>query len=123
MLVSPYEVKGTYTTAYSAYRREIISARGGKCEACPSRTKLTIHHLDGCGLNNAPENLQVLCEECHKVLNNNGNGNGISKEINISVSPALMEGLVINLWTHKITVDQWNDLKQIVDGLIRNEQL
>jgi 5-methylcytosine-specific restriction endonuclease McrA len=36
------------------------------CEFCTTTKNLTIHHKDGNPTNNQPENLQVLCDYCHK---------------------------------------------------------
>lgn len=59
-----------YTHASSA-KSHLIKARGHKCEDC-DRTKwkkqdipLEIHHIDGDRTNNAYENLQLLCPNCH----------------------------------------------------------
>ena len=36
------------------------------CECCGSPLRLVIHHIDEDWTNNAPENLQTLCDSCHK---------------------------------------------------------
>ena len=36
------------------------------CEQCGKQARrLTVHHIDGCGLNNNLINLVVLCSSCH----------------------------------------------------------
>lgn len=52
----------------SAWRKEQIEALGGKCEQCGSTDKLTVHHKDGNFTNNAPENLELLCDKHHKKV-------------------------------------------------------
>jgi len=36
------------------------------CESCNSTAKLHAHHCDENWRNNAPDNLQTLCESCHR---------------------------------------------------------
>lgn len=35
------------------------------CNRCPATTKLEVHHKDRNWRNNAPENLEKLCRDCH----------------------------------------------------------
>ena len=37
-----------------------------KCEICGGSKTLQRHHKDGNRLNNSAENVQILCQECHK---------------------------------------------------------
>jgi 5-methylcytosine-specific restriction endonuclease McrA len=48
-------------------RQEAARTRAGSCELCPSTRRLHVHHRlrIGNGGNHRPENLQVLCENCH----------------------------------------------------------
>jgi len=54
-------------------KEEAIKRAGGKCEKCGATTDLEVHHiipLNGekrvWNVKNRPENLIVLCHECHK---------------------------------------------------------
>ena len=54
----------------------LINLRGRKCEKCGLEKwnnqpiPLEIHHIDGDHLNNALDNLQILCCNCHALTNN-----------------------------------------------------
>lgn len=37
-----------------------------KCETCGGTTILQRHHIDRDPTNNVPQNVQILCQECHK---------------------------------------------------------
>lgn len=57
-------------------KRYLVMERGWKCEIC-NLTKwnnedipLELHHIDGDGLNNIKENLQLLCPNCHAQTDN-----------------------------------------------------
>lgn len=54
---------------WRAFRREIVTARGGKCEICQAWGRLDVHHLTyerlGC---ERPEDVLVVCRECHEAL-------------------------------------------------------
>lgn len=39
-----------------------------KCLRCPSTYKLQRHHKDGDATNNAPDNVEILCRQCHRAL-------------------------------------------------------
>lgn len=112
------DVKGNLSAAWSSYRKALIAERGKRCESCSSKADLTVHHKDGCGLNNGSDNLQILCSKCHKLVN----GNGISIDITVAVATDATKGILIQLWQHKIDENQWADLKLIVDGLIQVEK-
>lgn len=64
----------------------IMGIRGNVCEVCKQSyinpyTKLSIlqiHHIDGDASNNHPENLQVLCPNCHAMTENFGSRNKFS---------------------------------------------
>ena len=60
----------TYTPQQGDYSREYRKASGYKCQLCKvdcsMHTRLLhLHHRDGDPSNNAKENLQVLCVDCH----------------------------------------------------------
>jgi len=38
---------------------------GTRCMACGARTNIQRHHVDEDRGNNAPENIQFLCQTCH----------------------------------------------------------
>ena len=56
-------------------RRYLISLRGNKCEKCgwhevnqtTGLVPLQMEHVDGDWKNNRPENLQLLCPNCHSL--------------------------------------------------------
>jgi len=62
----------------TSIRRYLIEKANFKCEQCgfsginPSshRTVLEIHHIDGNYRNNRPDNLKVLCPNCHAMTPN-----------------------------------------------------
>lgn len=45
--------------------RQAQLKRRPACERCRSRTDLDVHHRDGDPTNNAPQNLETLCNDCH----------------------------------------------------------
>jgi len=54
--------------------KENLCKEVGHCENCKATDKkLTVHHIVplGSGGSNERENLQILCEDCHKVHHNN----------------------------------------------------
>lgn len=72
----------------SCVRTYLLEKADHKCEVCgwnkinPTTGKcpLEINHLDGNATNNRPENLQVICPNCHSLTStwkalNKGNGN------------------------------------------------
>ena len=70
--------------AISRYiRRYFIGKYGEKCQRCGWRERnpvtgkvpLTIDHIDGDCLNNAENNLKLLCPNCHSLTPNYGNLN------------------------------------------------
>lgn len=64
-------------------RNYLIETRGNKCEQCgwdkkhpvDNRPILNVDHIDGDARNNRPENLRVLCPNCHAMTNTFGNRN------------------------------------------------
>lgn len=65
----------------------LIKNRGHQCEDCKNKEwkcqpiNLTIHHVDGDSTNNLPENLQLLCWNCHSMTPNYGSKNKNSSRI------------------------------------------
>lgn len=67
---------------YSQYSRgarlrpHLIRERGNQCECCKLThwlelpIKIEVHHIDGVRGNNAKENLQLLCPNCHSFTSN-----------------------------------------------------
>lgn len=61
-----------------SWKGEEVSVSGGRvranrmyeaiqCERCPDTHRVQRHHVDGDPTNNAPENIRILCELCHKA--------------------------------------------------------
>jgi len=81
-------------TLSATIRKYLIKQANNQCELCgwnkinpiTNLVPLEIHHIDGNYLNNKPENLQVLCPNCHsltpnyKRLNNSARERGIRKK-------------------------------------------
>lgn len=73
--------KGWQFLLKNPIRAWLIARAGNKCEKCgwsevnqfTEKSPLQIHHLDGKASNNRPENLQVLCPNCHSLTENFGN--------------------------------------------------
>lgn len=63
--------------------RWLFARAGNKCESCSwsvlnnftKKIPLQIHHIDGMADNNRPENLKVLCPNCHSLTENFGHRN------------------------------------------------
>ena len=59
-------------------RKYLLEKNNYKCQCCgwgeinpvTKKVPLEIHHIDGDYLNNKPENLQVLCPNCHSLTPN-----------------------------------------------------
>lgn len=64
-------------------RLKLIKKAGGKCENCgiDDPVVLTIHHKDGNPRNDNPDNLQVLCYNCHIRLHRQGGTTKLQEEI------------------------------------------
>lgn len=59
----------TFKTGISTYRRRTLRARGTKCERCGVAAygrNIHVHHKDRDRKNNEPDNLEVVCWDCHK---------------------------------------------------------
>jgi hypothetical protein len=57
-------------------KRQLLKVRGNQCELCRLESwrdrpiVVELHHIDGDRTNNVPENLQLLCPNCHSVTDN-----------------------------------------------------
>lgn len=76
--------KGAYNNKFGAcvtIKKYIIKQRGHRCERCLNTEWLTepiplnLHHEDGDAYNNKPDNLLLLCLNCHGLTSNYGNRN------------------------------------------------
>jgi predicted HTH transcriptional regulator len=47
------------------YREIAFALHGKECQRCGSNDEIEVHHRDRNRSNNSPENLEVLCHECH----------------------------------------------------------
>lgn len=64
-------------------RRYLFEKYNGKCQVCgwgevneyTGNVPLQVHHVDGDSTNNRPENLQLLCPNCHSLTENFGKRN------------------------------------------------
>lgn len=64
-------------------RRYLFNEYNCSCQLCgwnkvnqfTGRVPLQVHHIDGDCLNNRPENLQLLCPNCHSLTENFGSRN------------------------------------------------
>lgn len=80
-------LRGEYQTS-NYIRRYLFEKNNNKCEICgwgkmnkyTKKIPLQIHHIDGDYLNNKPENLMLICPNCHSLTDSYGSlnkGNGI----------------------------------------------
>jgi hypothetical protein len=61
---------------WKAKRRAAILKAGRQCEQCGNSHRLEVHHLTYERFKNeAPEDLVVLCRECHQATHGNGDDN------------------------------------------------
>lgn len=66
-----------------AVKNYLFEIHNSSCEKCgwnevnpyTGRVPLQIHHIDGNCMNNKPENLQLLCPNCHSLTENFGSRN------------------------------------------------
>ena len=66
------------------YREPLVELLGGECAACNRESGLEIHHIDGDRWNNDPDNLTLLCPDCH--LDEHGRGSGGVSRHTLSLS-------------------------------------
>ena len=63
----------TYAGKTSTIKRALIAKRGHRCERCGltewqgQPIPLQVHHCNGCNQDNDPDNLQLLCPNCHSL--------------------------------------------------------
>lgn len=55
-----------YKTGIGTYSKRAFDHYGRKCNRCPSKQKLLVHHKDEDRSNNELDNLEVLCKRCHQ---------------------------------------------------------
>ena len=76
--------RGSFRDALSQYvRRWLIETRGEKCEKCgwkevntkTGKIPLQIDHIDGDYRRTVPENLEILCPNCHSLTPTYGGSN------------------------------------------------
>jgi 5-methylcytosine-specific restriction endonuclease McrA len=53
--------------ALMAQRERALRAGGKRCQQCAAPPPLELHHRDGDVTNNQPDNLRLLCRDCHRV--------------------------------------------------------
>ena len=81
------KISGSAPQIPSKIEKWIKSQKGEQCWQCgwkevslfTKRIPLHIHHIDGHYMNNRPENLMLLCPNCHSLTGTHGslnNGNG-----------------------------------------------
>lgn len=80
--------KGTRGKTQTSHiiRRWVIKTRGEKCQQCgwaerhpqTGHVPIELHHIDGVWDNNRPENLQLLCPNCHALTSTFRNLNCVS---------------------------------------------
>lgn len=55
----------SYPNALIKKIKNKLIEKKGKCDLCSKTDKLELHHLDYNRYHNNPENLKLLCRECH----------------------------------------------------------
>jgi hypothetical protein len=76
-LISGSKKNGKFS---SAVKRWLMETSGSACSKCgwsevntySNTIPLEVHHLDGDSSNNRPENLQLLCPNCHSLTSTHG---------------------------------------------------
>ena len=96
---------GTYKSSFSGnkmLKRYLIENKGNKCEKCNNskwmgeNIPLNVHHEDGDATNNKPENLKLLCLNCHGLTKNFGRKNKSTRTYRYAKS---MQALIVSpLW-------------------------
>lgn len=67
------EIKWEEYKTTSGLKIRLVSERGHMCEVCGNswwleeKIPLELHHVDGNRVNNLPDNLQLLCPNCHAM--------------------------------------------------------
>ena len=81
---------------WSAIKSILFEDRGNKCEVCGisewngKSLSLEIDHIDGIHTNNNPNNLRIICPNCHSQTNtykarNKGNGRASRRAISYTM--------------------------------------
>ena len=94
---------GDYGTS-NYIRKFLFNEYNCSCQLCgwnkvnkfTGRVPLQIHHIDGDCLNNRPENLQLLCPNCHSLTENYGNSNETSSRVYRKQKSNLDEQYILN---------------------------
>ena len=69
-------------SVWQALKKATLVKCGGKCVKCGSRDRLELDHIKplNFGGNNLPNNLQILCNSCHKLkTKSEGHGNRVGR--------------------------------------------
>ena len=82
-------VRGVSLQMKRGIREYLLSNAKHKCQKCgwgkrhpqDGRTTLHIHHIDGDAHNSNPNNLSVLCPNCHSLTDNHGARNKLSARV------------------------------------------
>ena len=82
-------IKSVWTYSIPAWaKKHLIETRGHKCEVCSRNTHmqlpipLEVDHIDGNSKDNNPNNLRLICPNCHSqtdTYKNKNYGNGRSR--------------------------------------------
>jgi hypothetical protein len=80
LYLAEQKIKNKQPISSGALRRYLIYVRGHKCEGencglsiwMGKPIPLDVHHIDGDANNNDPENLKLLCKNCHGLTDNYG---------------------------------------------------
>ena len=60
------ELNSMYKNGIGTYSKGAFKHYGRKCNRCPRKTLLLVHHIDENRNNNNLDNLEVLCKRCHQ---------------------------------------------------------
>jgi len=75
----PLKLRGNSYVIWRNTRAFLHKRAKGKCSDCSRKLTLSeaeIHHINGCGLDNHLQNLEVLCPSCHGVKTQNNGKQG-----------------------------------------------
>jgi len=66
------------TDHFQCVRAYAVQQAGGRCQVCTSRDRLNAHHNSYENLMcEAPEDVIILCSECHRIFHENGRLRGL----------------------------------------------
>lgn len=105
----------------NAIRNHLISEANGKCNRCgrsdihpvTGNYVVEVDHVDGDRYNNTPENLEVLCANCHSLTPTFKGGNARSKTV---VVPPKPQSTIAELLALKPVIGLWLDDDSIHNG-------